>query len=339
MRKVNNNMDFTLVLVSILISFATTFVLTPLLIKAATSSGFLENDDNKPGRPKVPGMGGFALMAGIMAGILFSVVISTYVTVDLRAQNILLASLATVAMVAIVGALDDLFKIRLLFKTLLPSLGSLPLVATQAGQSITKIPLLGTIQLGPIYHFILVPLGVTGAANATNLTAGYNGLEAGFGVIAFSTLLSIAILGNAFTAALLLSAGLGACLAFLKYNWHPAKIFPGDVGTLSIGALLAAAAIIGNLEKYAVILMLPTFYELAATIYFAIKGVYRRKAVHNPSISADGTLSPPKGSEWYNLPHVILSRRPMREPQLVQTYLSLFILSGLLAIAAYAAGI
>ncbi len=332
-------MNLVIIATGMIAAFAVTGGFTPLLIKAATQAGLLEHDDNKRGRPLVPGMGGFAIMAGIIAAILVGVLISTYAIIDLQAQNILLASLATVALVGIVGILDDLFKIRLFFKTMLPVLGSLPLVAIQAGESILKIPILGFINFGVGYHFILVPIGVTGAANATNLTAGYNGLEAGFGAIAFSSLLIIAIHKGSFPAAFLLAAGLGACLAFLKFNWFPASIFPGDVGTLSIGALLAAAVIIGNMEIYGIILLMPAFYELGATVYYSIKGVARRKAVHSPHITADGRLRPPAGSEYYNLPHFILSRKSLREPQLVLVYLSLFALSGTLALAAYALGI
>lgn len=332
-------MDAFIPLGTLILAFATTTAFTPLVMKAATRRGFLEHDDNKRGRPRVPGMGGFGILSGIMAGILFGVLSSAYGTPDLTAENTLLACLATVAMVSIVGTLDDLFKIRLFFKTLLPVLGALPLVATQAGQSVLKIPFLGPVALGPFYHFLLVPLGVTGAANAANLTAGYNGLEAGFGALAFTTLLIIAVHSGAATAAILLAAGLGACLGFLKFNWFPAKIFPGDVGTLSIGALLAAAAIVGNMEKYAVVFVLPAAYELFATMYYSAKGISRRQAVHSPVIAMDGTLSPPKGSEYYNLPHFILSRKPLREPHLVFVYLGLFMASGILALAAYALGI
>lgn len=332
-------MDALIILASLLVGLFTTLALTPLVIKAATRRGFLEHDDNKKERPKVAGMGGFAILAGILAGILVGILYGAYLSPGSGLEQALLPGLSTVAMVAIVGALDDLFKIRLLFKTVLPVLGSLPLVATKAGQSVVSVPILGTIMLGPLYNFILVPLGVTGAANAANLTAGYNGLEAGFGVVAFSTLLVIAMQSNAVAAAVLLAAGLGACIGFLKYNWFPAKIFPGDVGTLSIGALLAAAAILGNMEKYAVILVLPAVYELAATVYYSLKKVSRRHAVHSPVIAMDGTLSPPKGSKYYNLPHLLLSRKPMREPHLVLTYLALFVFSGALALSVFWLGI
>ena len=59
----------------------------------------------------------------------------------------------------------------------------------------------------------------------------------------------------------------------------------------------------------------------------------RREACHSPVIAVDGKLSPPKGAERYTLAYLILGRRPMTEPRLVATLLSLYALSGLAAVA------
>jgi UDP-N-acetylglucosamine--dolichyl-phosphate N-acetylglucosaminephosphotransferase len=59
------------------------------------------------------------------------------------------------------------------------------------------------------------------------------------------------------TALVLLLSGLGALLGILRYNWYPAKMFVGDVGTLSIGAILAASCVVGNFETAGVILLIP----------------------------------------------------------------------------------
>ena len=52
-------------------------------------------------------------------------------------------------------------------------------------------------------------------------------------------------------------AALGALVAALRYNWYPAKIFVGDVGTLSIGAVIACAVIVGNYETAGAIIIIP----------------------------------------------------------------------------------
>ncbi|MDP2718142.1 MAG: hypothetical protein Q8P02_05335, partial [Candidatus Micrarchaeota archaeon] len=170
-------------------------------------------------------------------------------------------------------------------------------------------------------------------------TAGYNGLEAGIGAVASFFLMVIAWQAHATAALVVLAALFGACLAFLFFNWHPAKVFPADIGTLVIGGALAVAVILGNMEKYGVILLIPAFYELFATAYYTAKKVERRSQCHNPRIRADLTLRPPPGAEKYSLAYRILSIRPMTEAALTATMLGLFAFSGILSWLVFAAGI
>ncbi|MCG2820300.1 MAG: UDP-N-acetylglucosamine--dolichyl-phosphate N-acetylglucosaminephosphotransferase, partial [Candidatus Atribacteria bacterium] len=90
-----------------------------------------------------------------------------------------------------------------------------------------------------------------------NMLAGFNGLEVGMGVVAVGYLAIIAYLIGETTALIILMAALGALLATLYYNWYPAKILVGDVGTLSIGAVIASAVIVGNYETAGAIIIIP----------------------------------------------------------------------------------
>ena len=118
-------------------------------------------------------------------------------------------------------------------------------------------PCIGLINFGVFYPLVLIPLGITGAANAVNMLAGFNGLEVGMGIVAMSSLAIIAYLIGETTALIVLMAALGALIAALYYNWYPAKILIGDVGTLSIGAVIACAVIVGNYETAGVIIIIP----------------------------------------------------------------------------------
>jgi UDP-N-acetylglucosamine--dolichyl-phosphate N-acetylglucosaminephosphotransferase len=113
------------------------------------------------------------------------------------------------------------------------------------------------IDFGIFYPMVLVPLGITGAANALNMLAGFNGLEVGMGIVAIGSLAIIAYLIGQATALIILMAALGALLATLYYNWYPAKVLVGDVGTLSIGAVIASAVVVGNYETAGVIIVIP----------------------------------------------------------------------------------
>jgi len=142
-------------------------------------------------------------------------------------------------------------------ESLISVLAALPLMALKEGYSFINIPFIGLINCGICYSLVLVPLGITGAANAANMLAGFNGLEAGMGIVIVVSLSIIAYLIGEMTALIILLAALGALLATIYYNWYPAKIFIGDIGTLSIGAIIATAIIEGGFESAGVIIVIP----------------------------------------------------------------------------------
>lgn len=244
-------------------SFLVTSLLTPLLIPRLRAAGIVGRDRHKRGQPELPEMGGLAIAAGFVAGMLLAIALETFfdrlLSVDLI---ILLAVLVTVLLTVLIGVLDDLLGIGQLAKALMPFLAALPLVAVKAGQTSLAIPLLGSVNFGVFYALVLVPLGLTGAANAVNMLAGFNGVEVGMGLVAMGSLAVIAASTGASTSLVILLAGIGALLATLYYNWYPAKALVGDVGTLSIGAIIAAAVIVGNFETAGVIVIIPYAVDL-----------------------------------------------------------------------------
>jgi UDP-N-acetylglucosamine--dolichyl-phosphate N-acetylglucosaminephosphotransferase len=144
---------------------------------------------------------------------------------------------------------------------------------------------LGNINFGLLYTLVIIPLEVTIAANAVNMLAGFNGLEVGMGIIAVGSLAIIAYLLGKITVSVILFAALGALLATLYYNWYPAKILVGDVGTLSIGAIIAAVVIIGNFEIAGAILLIPYIIDflIKAKNHFPYSfGVYKDGKLYCP---------------------------------------------------------
>lgn len=108
--------------------------------------------------------------------------------------------------------------------------------------------------------WLMIPFGafvMVGAGNAYNLTDGLDGLAGGTGAIAFYALGGAAGLLAVFgaidpalgmTSAVLAMAASGGLLGFLYWNRHPAKVFMGDTGSLSLGALLGFVAVLGRVE-------------------------------------------------------------------------------------------
>jgi len=201
---------------------------------------------------------------------------------------------------AVIGIIDDLFLIRQQIKAILPIFASLPLVAVSAGVSHMYFPLIGVIDFGLIYPLILIPIAITGASNATNMLAGFNGLEAGLGAVMLATIGIVSYSAGRTEAVILSFAMLGALLAFLKYNWYPARIFIGDIGTLIIGATVAVSVIVGNIEKIGIILILPFILEL----YLKAKGRFNSQSWCK--LQDDGKLICPKRGEIHGLGRLIM---------------------------------
>ena len=242
-----------------IVSFAVSFVGFPIIIPRLKKAGIVGKNMNSEKQEEIPEMGGLVIAAGFGAGIIFAIGLRTFFDVFLSVSlTSILAVLSTVLIVVIIGVFDDLISIRQWIKAIMPVFAALPLMAIKEGYSMMRIPFLGMmIDFGIFYPMVLVPLGITGAANALNMLAGFNGLEVGMGIVAIGSLAIIAYLIGQATALIILMAALGALLATLYYNWYPAKVLVGDVGTLSIGAVIASAVMVGKYETAGVIIIIP----------------------------------------------------------------------------------
>ncbi len=226
-------------------SYASSLILVPRLRRF----GFIGKDMHKDGKPEVAEMGGLSIIIGFSAGVLLAIIISTFGGIQFNIIYIL-AGLLTIHTLAFIGILDDILDIPQWIKAFIPLLSAIPLIAvTAAGSTQIMIPFIGVIDFGMIYFLVLLPVGVAVASNLTNMLAGFNGIEAGMGSVIFASMIVVAFMHAQIEMLILFVPMLGALLGFLPKNWYPAKVFPGDVGTLTIGAVLATGVIIGNLES------------------------------------------------------------------------------------------
>ena len=271
------------------VSFVVSFVVFPIIIPRLKRAGIMGKNMNNDNQEEIAEMGGLVTAVGFGAGIVVAIALRSFFNLFLSISlTSILAALATVLIVVIIGVFDDLVSIRQRVKAIMPAFAALPLMAIKEGYSLIRIPLVGMIDFGMFYPIILVPLGITGAANAVNMLAGFNGLEVGMGMVAVGSLAIIAYLIGQTTALIILVAALGALLATLYYNWYPAKVLVGDVGTLSIGAVIASAVIIGNYEMAGVIIIIPY------AIDFLIKAKNRFPGKNWWGVHKDGKLYCPK---------------------------------------------
>lgn len=245
-------------LITAAVGLVSAAVLYPRVIKRLKKAGMTGTDVNKPDRPEVAEMGGLVIAASFAGGILTAIALDNFLgpwkVVDTR---LLMAALASVLVVALIGIFDDILHVRKPFKMVAPFLAALPLAAVKAGVTFVKLPLLGEIEFGALYPLVVVPIGMTGAANAANILGGFNGLEAGLGLIASTALAVITYTREQYTAFVLLVCVATPLCVTLYFNWYPARVFVGDVGTFTIGAVLCASAILGNCETAGVLVMIP----------------------------------------------------------------------------------
>lgn len=279
------------------LAFIVSFVLTRALIGRLTRAGITGKDENKPDGPQIPEMGGIAIVAGLSAGILLAIFFNSFLGFQLNLAY-LLAAVITIHTIAFIGIVDDLLDIPQWLKAILPLFAAVPLIAMKvAGSTAMAIPLMGIVDFGIVYILVLVPLAVAVCSNLTNMLAGFNGMEAGMGAVIFATLAVIAAANGATEMALICLSMLGALLAFLAFNIYPARIFPGDVGTLTIGVALATSVIVGNLESAGAILIIPYVAD------FFVKAANRFP--HTRQEMRGGKLYPRAG-EVRGLVHVVM---------------------------------
>ncbi|MEW6035900.1 MAG: hypothetical protein AB1529_04765 [Candidatus Micrarchaeota archaeon] len=244
-------------LASLAIAFLVSLILTKLLIPRLIGAGITGADENKSGSPQVAEMGGIAIVAGFSAGLLLAIAFHSFLSLELNLVYIL-AAVITIHTIAFIGIVDDLLSIPQWLKAVLPLFAAVPLVAVKAaGSTAILLPFLGVVDFGMIYIVALVPLAIAVCSNLTNMLAGFNGLEAGMGSVMFGALALVALATGSAEMSVLSLSMLGALLGFLVFNRYPAGVFPGDVGTLTIGCVLAGTVIIGNLESAGAILMVP----------------------------------------------------------------------------------
>jgi len=291
---------------SVLISLILTIIVLPKWIKKCNIVGLLWEDMNKYDKPKnVAASGGIVVTMAFVIGVLVYIAIRTFIIKDSDGITTqIFALLSVVLILAIVGLVDDLLGwkhggLSKRMRIFLALVASIPLVVINAGDSFVTLPFFGTINAGLLYTLIIIPLGVAGATTTYNFLAGFNGLEAGQGIILLSFLSFIAYITGSSWLALIGLIMIASLLVFYFYNKFPAKVFPGDILTYSIGALIACMAVLGNFERIALFIFIPYILE----IILKLRGGLKKQSFGIPN--KDGSLNMPY-DKIYGLTHLSL---------------------------------
>ncbi len=290
-----------ILLATVFISFFCTFLAIPFWIRKAKQIGLVWKDMNKLNYPKdVAGSGGLIVVFGFLLGILSYIAIKTFYFKDgIEITGYLFAILAVLLISSIVGIVDDLFGwqkggLSVRSRLLLILFAAIPLMVINAGES----SIMG-VELGLLFPLIIIPLGVVGATTTFNFLAGYNGLEAGQGMLILSALAFVTFLtGNSWLSVVALCM-VAALFAFYIFNKFPAKVFPGDVMTYAVGALIVCIAILGNIEKIAIFFFIPYILETV----LKLRGNLKKHSF--AKVKEDGSLDVPY-KKIYGLEHLAI---------------------------------
>lgn len=257
-----------LLLFSIAISFLLTIVVLPGWIRVCKKIGLVWEDMNKEGHPgNVASSGGIVVVMAFILGVLFYVAIKTFVFGGTVHALEIFSLLMVILILGVVGLTDDLLGwkhggLKNRYRLALAFVASIPLVVINAGTHTINLPIFGVVDFGILYPLILVPIGVAGVTTTYNFLAGFNGLEAGQGILILSFLSFVAFISGSPWLSVIGLCMVAALIGFYAFNKFPARVFPGDIMTYSIGALIAGMAILGNFEKIAFIVFIPYVFEV-----------------------------------------------------------------------------
>jgi UDP-N-acetylglucosamine--dolichyl-phosphate N-acetylglucosaminephosphotransferase len=282
------------------ISFFGVLIMTPAAIRSLIAKRKVVPDAHKPEKPQVPRPAGPVIMISIAA----AEIVLFFLTMNIAVFAILL----TTAIAFIGGVYGE----------------SLNLIFGRAYIPLLYIP----------FIFVIIP--ITG--NTINSIDVLNGVASSFLIIATIPLLvSIAIFGSreVFLAALPL---LFATLAFYKYHKFPSRIFPGDSGTLLLGAMYGAVAIAGSSEIIGVIALLPAVMNSFLFLASVKRIVEHREVKARPTILTDDfkLAASSDSTAPATLVRLIVADRPLAEREIIYQIFKLATFTALLAFASIA---
>jgi UDP-N-acetylglucosamine--dolichyl-phosphate N-acetylglucosaminephosphotransferase len=281
----------------ILASFAIVMVVIPLLIEKLKKRGTVTIDYYKRDSRKIPTRGGVAILAVVF--LLFggaTIFEHLPVPVPIHVSGVDWAILIVAGLFGAFGIVDDFVDVGRPVKIFMLFFFSYRLIFEIASTMVT-VPFIGSFDFGAFYLFLIIPLYVLVAANLVNMHSGFNGLASGLSAIVLAFLL-IKFVMEGYDGVFLLSCMLGATLGFLWYNRYPARIFWGNVGSLSLGAAIGAAIVVSGFLVSGFIMLIPHTTNFLMYVYWRL--MHRRhpegrrwKIEKFGKVREDGTLEVP----------------------------------------------
>jgi phospho-N-acetylmuramoyl-pentapeptide-transferase len=279
---------------ALLLAFAIVVILMPGYIRLLRHLGFgkqirEEGPDSHLVKQGTPTMGGLLVIVAVIALYLFHG----------PPDGSTFAPLAALAAVGLLGAFDDYLNAstgegirvrqKLLWQVVFAAFAAWQIQRTYQITALA-VPFVGAVPIDPPIYVFFAAFAIIAASNGVNLTDGLDGLAGGTLVLAYVSFMIIALLNvpQQPNLAYLCALIVGGLLGFLWFNVHPAQVFMGDAGSLSLGATLAVTALITGqilvLPLIGIIFVVETLSDIIQIGYFKMTGgrrVFRMAPLHH----------------------------------------------------------
>lgn len=262
-----------------LLGIVTTFLFTPWVKKLALKIGAVDKPNNRKVHQRLmPRLGGLSIYLGFLVSTIWLV----------RDYKAVLAILIASSIVVLTGILDDKFQLRPIYKLLGQVIAALVIVFFDLQMEFIHLPFDFSDQSTFNFGFLAIPitiLWIVGVTNSINLIDGLDGLATGVSAIATATMLVLAIMMNNVPVIFMASALLGSLLAFLYFNFYPAKIFMGDTGSLFLGFMMAVLSLLGFKQVAFASFIIPLLVlgvPLSDTAFAILRRIVNNKPISAP---------------------------------------------------------
>ncbi|MCP8617475.1 glycosyltransferase family 4 protein [Salirhabdus salicampi] len=263
-------------IIAFFISLITSLLITYPVMTLARKIGALDQPNERKVHEKVtPRLGGLGMFSGVIAGLLY---------LQPNHPEIMAIALGSLIIV-LTGVLDDKYELRPVTKLLGQLTAALVLVLSGLVIEVITVPFFGMVSLGYLSIPITI-LWIVGVTNAINLIDGLDGLASGVSTIAISSILVMAIIDSRLLVVYLCVVLIGSNIGFLFHNFHPAKIYMGDTGSLFLGYSIAVISMLGlfkNLALFSFIIpMIVLAVPILDTTFAIVRRIYNKESIMRP---------------------------------------------------------
>jgi len=313
--------SFQAALLAVAAGFVVAFFVMPAVVKLALRVGAVDRPEARKVHQKpMPRLGGLGIVSAFLGALLVLYLSGYREAASLPMLGIVLGAL----MVFVLGMCDDIVGLSPWTK-LAVQLGA-ALVAVYFGVKVHVMtnPFDGVIQLGKM-SLPLTHLWIIGVTNAVNLIDGLDGLAAGVSAIAALTIGVVALRMGQGPVAIMALALIGAVAGFLPYNFHPAKTFMGDSGSLFLGFVLSCLSVTGLAKGAAVISLFLPIVILGIPVFDTLFAIVRRVNNGSPILYPDRS----------HLHHRLMAMGLSHRQSVVVIYLISLVLGGVAVLLTY----